>query len=104
MKKLTTLFFLFLMLAAPLVLAQTRATNDPNGWRPVKEPGCGGWMTSVEVSPFDSKHILVGGDMLSIGLSHDRGERGSRFSDFTPLRSATRRSTRRTRRRSGRGP
>ena len=75
MKKLTTLFFLFLTLAAaPLVLAQTRATSDPNGWRPVKEPGCGGWMTSVEVSPFDSKHILVGGDMLSIGLSHDRGE------------------------------
>lgn len=43
-------------------------------WVPVCEPGCGGWMTSVEVSPHDSRHILVGGDLLSIGLSHNRGE------------------------------
>jgi len=71
MKKLPFFFLLFL---TSLLQAQTRPTTDPNGWRPVKEPGCGGWMTSVEVSPFDSKHILVGGDLLSIGLSHDRGE------------------------------
>lgn len=43
-------------------------------WEPVCEPGCGGWMTSVEVSPFDGKHLLVGGDLLSIGLSTNQGE------------------------------
>lgn len=31
-------------------------------------------MTSLTVSPFDGKHILVGGDLLSMGLSRDRGE------------------------------
>jgi len=68
--------FLFLLtdikneLEVPLIRAQT-----PNAkWEPVREPGCGGWITSVQVSPFDGRHILVGGDLLSIGLSRNRGE------------------------------
>ncbi|MDO4574024.1 MAG: hypothetical protein Q4D98_02290 [Planctomycetia bacterium] len=43
-------------------------------WKPLQEPGCGGWVTSMEVSPHDSKRLLVGGDLLAIGLSRDGGE------------------------------
>ncbi|MDO4425657.1 MAG: hypothetical protein Q4D17_07850, partial [Planctomycetia bacterium] len=68
--------FLFLLtdikneLEVPLIRAQTPTAR----WEPVREPGCGGWITSVQVSPFDGRHILVGGDLLSIGLSRNRGE------------------------------
>ncbi len=43
-------------------------------WQPLYEPGSGGAMVDIAVSPFDSKRILVAGDMLGIGLSTDRGE------------------------------
>jgi len=42
-------------------------------WQALYEPGCGGWVTSVSVSPYDSSRVLVGGDMLGIGLSEDGG-------------------------------
>ncbi len=43
-------------------------------WTPLNEPGVGGQVTSLSVSPFDSNRILVGGDMLGIGLSTDGGD------------------------------
>ncbi|MDO4583007.1 MAG: hypothetical protein Q4D62_02785 [Planctomycetia bacterium] len=43
-------------------------------WKPLMEPGCGGWITSVTVSPHDSRKLLVGGDLLSIGVSGDGGK------------------------------
>jgi hypothetical protein len=43
-------------------------------WQPLREPGCGGWVTSLVVSPFDSSRLLVGGDLLGIGVSTDRGD------------------------------
>lgn len=62
--------FFVLSFSISVLLAQTPAAK----WEPIREPGCGGWMTSIEVSPFDGTHLLVGGDLLSIGLSKDRGE------------------------------
>ena len=56
-----------LTVLAPLALAQGIR------WEPMNEPGCGGAITSLAVSPFDSRHLLVGGDMLGVGLSLDRG-------------------------------
>ncbi len=38
------------------------------------EPGSGGAMVDVSVSPADSKRILVSGDMLGVGLSEDGAE------------------------------
>ncbi len=43
-------------------------------WEPLGEPGSGGAITAIAVSPHDSHRVLVGGDMLGIGLSVDRGE------------------------------
>ncbi|HEX2951038.1 MAG TPA: hypothetical protein VHV83_15950 [Armatimonadota bacterium] len=42
-------------------------------WTPLYEPGCGGWITSIGIDPHDTNHLLMGGDMLSIGYSNDRG-------------------------------
>ncbi|MDO4569923.1 MAG: hypothetical protein Q4D38_06050 [Planctomycetia bacterium] len=42
-------------------------------WEPIREPGCGGWITSVQVSPHNENHIIVGGDLLSMGVSTNRG-------------------------------
>ncbi len=50
------------------------ARADGPVWRPLNEPGCGGWVASLSVSPHDSQRVLVGGDMLGIGLSTDRGD------------------------------
>ena len=43
-------------------------------WTPLREPGSGGRLTSMAVSPHDSMHVLLGGDMLGIGVSFDRGD------------------------------
>jgi photosystem II stability/assembly factor-like uncharacterized protein len=43
-------------------------------WQPLLEPGCGGAITALAISPHDGRRILVGGDMLGIGVSEDRGE------------------------------
>jgi len=43
-------------------------------WEPLMEPGSGGWLTGLQVSPWDSRRVLTGGDMLGIGFSSDRGD------------------------------
>lgn len=58
---------------------QTQAAEGVT-WKPLYEPGCGGWITSVRISPHDPNRILIGGDMLGIGLSTDRGD------SWTPAR------------------
>ena len=54
-------------LAAPISL-------EPLIWRPLGEPGSGGAMTDLAVSPRDSKRLLLAGDMLGVGLSLDGGD------------------------------
>lgn len=43
-------------------------------WTPLHEPSVGGWVNSFAVSPHDSRRVLIGGDILGIGLSTDGGE------------------------------
>ena len=47
---------------------------DALRWEPLYEPGVGGAIVSVQVSPHDSRHIVAGGDMLGTGVSFDGGE------------------------------
>lgn len=54
------------------VAAQT-ADDQPLVWRPINEPGSGGRMVAIRVSPHDPNRLLLTGDMLGIGLSVDRG-------------------------------
>lgn len=62
--------------AVSLLLILGAAGAAPAGlrWEPLREPGCGGWMTGLSVSPHDSRRLLVGGDMLGAALSEDRGD------------------------------
>ena len=43
-------------------------------WSPLGEPGVGGQITSIAVSPFDASRVLMGGDVLGAALSEDGGE------------------------------
>ena len=43
-------------------------------WSPLGEPGVGGQITSIAVSPFDPSRVLMGGDILGAALSEDGGE------------------------------
>jgi hypothetical protein len=43
-------------------------------WAPLHEPAVGGWINSLAVSPHDPTRVLIGGDILGIGLSRDGGE------------------------------
>ena len=46
----------------------------PIQWQEMNEPGCGGWVTAVRVSPHEPTRILAGGDCLGAALSTDAGE------------------------------
>ena len=45
----------------------------PLHWEPLHEPGSGGWMVGMRISPHDSGRMLISGDMLGVGLSTDGG-------------------------------
>lgn len=45
----------------------------PLDWQPLLEPGVGGRVTDVAVDPGDPDRLLVGGDLIGIGLSTDAG-------------------------------
>lgn len=68
------------MSCAPIVCvlaalaASGGAPADTLRWEPLCEPGIGGAIVSVQVSPHDCRHVLAGGDMLGTGVSFDGGE------------------------------
>ncbi|MGK7939184.1 MAG: hypothetical protein AB4062_03325, partial [Crocosphaera sp.] len=53
-------------------IASESITID-SSWKPLYEPGVGGWLTSFAISPHDSDIIIAGGDMLGVAYSHDGG-------------------------------
>ena len=57
--------------ASALVFA---ASDDPIRWEPLGEPGGGGYIVSVGVSPHDARHLVASGDMLGAAVSHDGGD------------------------------
>ena len=62
--------------AQPATAGSTLPSNqpDPNGWRPLGEPGVGGQITGLAIDPRDPDRVLVGGDLLGVGLSEDGGK------------------------------
>lgn len=42
-------------------------------WKPLYEPGCGGAIVSVAVSPHNANHLVSGGDMLGTAVSFNGG-------------------------------
>ncbi len=65
----TLVGFLSLMVMTGMLNAQSGIT-----WHPLHEPGSGGRINSLAISPYNPDHYLVGGDMLGIGVSFDQGE------------------------------
>ena len=43
-------------------------------WEPLGEPGGGGAIVALAVSPHDSRHLISSGDMLGAGVSFDGGD------------------------------
>lgn len=61
--------------AAPVAAAAVwMAEKRPLFWHPLGEPGSGGWITGLRISPHNGRRMLVSGDMLGIGLSVDSGQ------------------------------
>lgn len=58
----------------PLSVAQAAPYGAGLHWQPLGEPGSGGAMTALSISPYDSRRLLVAGDMLGDGLSLDGGD------------------------------
>lgn len=58
-----------------LGLLQAAAQSGPVTirWQPLNEPGSGGWLTGLAISPHDAQRLLIGGDLLGAGLSEDGG-------------------------------
>lgn len=72
-------WFLVMIGLAPGILSNIPAqAHNTEGyrilsWVPLREPGSGGWVTSLRISPHDSRRWVTGGDMLGAGLSLDGG-------------------------------
>jgi hypothetical protein len=47
--------------------------RPPVRWDPLNDPGNLGRVEAVEISPFDSRTIVAGGDILGAGVTHDGG-------------------------------
>ena len=54
-----------------------------SGWVSFGEPGVGGRVTGLAVSPVDPDDVLVGGDMLGVGVSDDGGRSWEATSGFS---------------------
>ena len=64
-------------LSIVLMVGSSQAADAPTAavqWQPMYEPGCGGAIVSVAVSPHDPKLLISGGDMLGIATSFDGGD------------------------------
>lgn len=80
------------LFAAAVMLASTvvvQASDDSIVWSPLHEPGGGGAIVSLEVSPHDPLHIVSGGDMLGVATSFDGGETWQPTFGFSAYEMAT---------------
>ncbi|MCX7967111.1 MAG: YCF48-related protein [Armatimonadetes bacterium] len=72
------LIFLTSLFAAILIAAFCWGLMQPKKvslrWQQLYEPGSGGWITSIAASPHEPKRVLMGGDLLGVGLSLNLGE------------------------------
>lgn len=58
------------------IVARPRPLLSPleaASWHSAREPGVGGRVTTAWIDPSDPKHLVVGGDMLSVSYSFDGG-------------------------------
>jgi photosystem II stability/assembly factor-like uncharacterized protein len=68
---------------AALTASSGASLSGSSGWVSLGEPGVGGRVSGLAVSPANSGEMLVGGDMLGVGLSVDGGESWAATSGFS---------------------
>ncbi len=56
---------------------------SPGAWVPLGEPGVGGRVSGLAINPLNPNDMLVGGDMLGVGLSTDGGQSWTATSGFS---------------------
>lgn len=56
-----------------MLLARAAVAQPALQWQALNEPGSGGAISSLSISPSDRQRLLIGGDMLGAGLSEDGG-------------------------------
>ena len=91
LSSLTTAPWLFTITLCLMLSANANPTDISLSWQPLNEPGSGGRIDSISVSPYNSNHLLVGGDVLGTRRSIDGGDRWTatsgwlnyEISDFT---------------------
>ena len=54
-------------------VGSSAAAQVPGRWEPLLEPGSGGRISGLAVSPFDGNRLLASGDILGLTLSTDGG-------------------------------
>ena len=64
----------FAFSVAGLITLFCNGEESPLRWRPLLEPGCGGAIVALRISPHDSKHLISSGDMLGAAVSFDGGD------------------------------
>ena len=64
-----------ILLVATVMLAQGERSfaRPPIRWDPLYDVGNLGRVAAIEISPFDSRTIIAGGDVLGAGVTHDGG-------------------------------
>jgi hypothetical protein len=68
--------------STPTSPSGTTTADLLSGWEPLGEPGVGGKVSALAVNPADPGDVLVGGDMLGVGLSEDGGRTWQATSGF----------------------
>lgn len=74
--------WLFILTLSFMLSASSADPATALFWQPLGEPGIGGRVDSIAVSPYNSEHILAGGDILGARLSTDWGDRWSATSGW----------------------
>ena len=90
-----------LLAAVTVLMTAASAPAADLHWEPLCEPGSGGAMVDLSVSPSDSSQVLVSGDMLGIGVSDDGGDSWHAGFGLRAWNAAASPGTRPTPRRSG---
>lgn len=78
--------------SVPVTTEREQLPPAPNAsavrWRPLGEPGVGGRITALALSPFDPDNVMIGGDLLGTARSVDGGRSWERSDGLLSLETA----------------
>ncbi|MDX2189451.1 MAG: BACON domain-containing carbohydrate-binding protein, partial [Bacteroidota bacterium] len=72
--RVASITFLSGAIVKTITITQTGASLSPFTWQSLNEPGSGGAITDLAISPYNPNLMLIAGDMLGVGISTDSGK------------------------------